>query len=130
MVEEIKFGGKKDIAEVADIEKLVHTFYDKVRANELLFSVFDPIIGDNWPAHLEKMVKFWSTLLLYTYEYKDDPLTSHMPLPLTKEHFETWISLFNETLDELFEGTITENAKKRANSISRIMKAVKSIDIP
>ncbi len=128
MVEDLETGKKKDISDVADVKNLVHTFYDKVRADVALFAVFDPIIKDKWPAHLDKMVKFWSTLLLYTHEYKKDPLTSHMPLPLTKEHFETWIALFNETLDELFEGTITENAKKRANSISRIMKAVKNID--
>lgn len=121
-------GNKGDISSVGDIEHLVYTFYDKVRENEVLFAVFDPIIQDNWPVHLQKMVSFWSTLLLYTREYKDDPLTTHMPLPLTNEHFELWLSLFNQTLDELFEGTIAENAKKRANSISRIMKAVKNIE--
>lgn len=120
-----KSSTKKDISEVADIEKLVYTFYDKVRADEALFAVFDPIIKDNWTAHLAKMVKFWSTLLLYTHEYKDDPLTKHLPLPLTKEHFERWLFLFNDTIDELFEGQIADNAKKRASSIARIMKAVK-----
>ncbi|HEX7366037.1 MAG TPA: group III truncated hemoglobin [Pelobium sp.] len=121
---------KTDIATIADVEKLVHTFYGKVKNNELLFAVFDPIIQDNWPAHLQKMVRFWSTLLLYTHEYKDDPLTKHLPLPLTRKHFETWLSLFNETLDDLFEGEIAENAKKRAFSIAKIMKAVKQIDAP
>ena len=119
---------KQDIATVDDIEKLVHTFYDKVREDEGLFAVFNPVIKNDWPAHLAKMVSFWSTLLLYTREYKSDPLTSHMPLPLTKQHFQTWLALFTETLDELFEGEVTENAKKRAFSIARIMKAVKNID--
>ena len=119
---------KSDISTVEDIEKLVHTFYDKVRADESLFVVFDPVIKDNWPAHLAKMVKFWSTLLLYTREYKDDPLTNHLPLPLTAQHFETWLLLFHQTLNELFEGEIAENAKKRALSIARIMKAVKGIE--
>ncbi|HET8827877.1 MAG TPA: group III truncated hemoglobin [Pelobium sp.] len=128
MMEDLGKIKKKDISDVADIEKLVNTFYNKVKAEPTLFAVFDPIVKDNWPAHLQKMVKFWSTLLLYTREYKDDPLTSHMPLPLTKAHFETWIALFNETLDELFEGTIAENAKKRADSISRIMKVMKNIE--
>nr|WP_294895426.1 group III truncated hemoglobin [uncultured Pedobacter sp.] len=119
---------KGDISTVADIKNLVHTFYDKVRADETLSAVFDPIIKDNWPVHLDKMVKFWSTLLLYTKEYKNDPLTSHLPLPLTKQHFDTWILLFQQTLEELFEGEIAENAKKRASSIERIMKAVKNIE--
>ncbi len=128
MADEIIKPSKQDLTTVSDVENLVHTFYDKVRANETLFSVFDPVINNNWPTHLDKMVKFWSTLLLYTREYKDDPLTSHLNLPLTKEHFELWMALFYETLDELFEGTIAENAKKRAFSIARIMKAVKNIE--
>jgi hemoglobin len=49
-------------------------------------------------------------------------------LPLTKQHFDTWILLFQQTLEELFEGEIAENAKKRASSIARIMKAVKNIE--
>ncbi|RKD16149.1 sec-independent protein translocase TatC [Pelobium manganitolerans] len=119
---------KREITSVADIELLVYTFYDKVRADALLFPIFDPVIKNNWPAHLQKMVRFWSTLLLYTREYKDDPLTSHMPLPLAKEHFERWLALFHQTLDDLFIGEIAENAKKRAFSIARIMKAVKGIE--
>lgn len=118
-----------DIANQEDIKNLVHTFYAKVKEDETLFKIFDPIIKNNWAAHLEKMVKFWSTLLLYTREYKDDPLPKHLPLAIDKVHFDIWLSLFNQTLDELFEGEIAENAKKRAFSIARIMKAVKNIDI-
>ena len=117
-----------DIVNETDVALLVNTFYTKVRQNQLLFSVFDPVIKDNWDEHLIKMVKFWSTLLLYTREYKDDPLLKHLPLTLNKEHFESWIQLFKETIDELFEGIIAENAKKRAFSIARIMKAVKNIE--
>lgn len=118
---------RSEITNEEDIKNLVHVFYAKVRENEALFEVFDPIIKDNWPAHLEKMVRFWSTLLLYTHQYKDDPLTKHLPLDLEKMHFDIWLNLFNQTLDELFIGEIAENAKKRAFSIARIMKAVKGI---
>jgi hemoglobin len=118
---------KKDISCQEDIELLVNTFYDKVRRNKLLFEVFDPIIKDGWKPHLQKMIGFWSTLLLYTRQYKDDPLLKHLPLHLNKEHFKIWLSLFNDTVDDLFYGVIAENAKKRAFSIARIMKAVKNI---
>jgi len=118
---------KKDIATETDVELLVNTFYDKVRQDESLAAIFNPIIKDNWNVHLKRMTDFWSTLLLYTRKYKDDPLTKHLPLALEKEHFDKWLKLFNETIDELFEGEIAENARKRANSIAKIMKAVKSI---
>lgn len=119
--------GRKDIENEEDIKNLVHSFYSKVKENETLFEIFDPIIQNNWPAHLEKMIKFWSTLLLYTHQYKDDPMPKHLPLDLDKEHFDIWLTLFNQTLDEMFSGEIVENAKKRAFSIARIMKAVKQI---
>jgi len=116
-----------DILSEADVKLLVNTFYDKVRKDEILAPVFEPIIKDNWEMHLSRMIDFWSTLLLYTKKYKDDPMPKHLPLPIGKDHFDRWLLLFNLTIDELFEGTIAENARKRANSIAKIMKAVKGI---
>lgn len=118
----------KEIETEDDIANLVHTFYGKVRKDEILFPAFDPVIKDNWPAHLQKMVDFWSTLLLYTKKYNGDPLSKHLPLPVSKVHFDKWLSLFEETVDEMFSGTLAQNAKMRANSIAKIMKAVKQID--
>jgi hemoglobin len=118
----------KDILQEEDVKTLVNTFYDKVRNDALLSVVFEPVIKDNWPVHLQKMTDFWSTILLYTRKYKDDPLPKHLPLQVDKMHFERWLQLFNETIDELFEGQIAANAKLRANSIAKIMQAVKGIE--
>jgi hemoglobin len=117
-----------DINNEADIRNLVNTFYGKVRQDELLAPVFETVIGDQWDHHLERMTDFWSTLLLYTKKFSDDPLTKHLPLALTKDHFDRWLLLFQGTVDDLFQGQIAENAKKRAYSIARIMKAVKNIN--
>ncbi len=117
-----------DINNEADIRTLVNTFYGKVRQDELLAPVFETVIGDHWDHHLERMTDFWSTLLLYTKKFSDDPLTKHLPLALTKDHFDRWLLLFQGTVDDLFQGQIAENAKKRAYSIARIMKAVKNIN--
>ncbi|MFI5159794.1 MAG: group III truncated hemoglobin [Sphingobacteriales bacterium] len=116
-----------DIESETDVRQLVDIFYEKVRQDELLAPIFEPVIGDNWEHHLERMTDFWSTLLLYTRKFSDDPLTKHLPLALTKEHFDRWLTLFYGVVDELFQGEIAENAKKRASSIARIMKAVKNI---
>lgn len=117
----------RDIESEEDVQQLVNIFYGKVRQDKLLAPIFEPVIGNNWGHHLERMTDFWCTLLLYTKKFNDDPLTKHLPLALTKEHFDRWLSLFHATVDELFEGQIAENAKSRANSIARIMKAVKNI---
>jgi hemoglobin len=115
-----------DIAAEADVEILVNVFYGKVREDDLLAPVFSPVV-QNWNEHLKRMTDFWSTMLLYTKKYHADPLTKHLPLAIEKRHFDRWLYLFGETVDELFKGEIAENAKKRAASIARIMKAVKNI---
>ena len=116
-----------DIIDETDVRLLVDKFYEKVRQDDLLAPVFEPVIGDEWEHHLGRMTDFWSTLLLYTKKFSDYPLTKHLPLDLTKEHFDRWLLLFHSTVDELFQGQIAENAKSRANSIARIVKAVKNI---
>lgn len=118
---------KRDIQDETDVNLLVNRFYIKVRNDGILDVVFAPVIKNNWDVHLKLMVDFWSTLLLYTRKYNGDPLPKHLPLEISKEHFDRWIQLFNETVDELFAGVIAENAKKRASSIAKIMKAVKGI---
>jgi hemoglobin len=42
-------------------------------------------------------------------------------VPLQKEHFESWLQLFNSTVDELFEGKIAALAKTRAKGIADVM---------
>lgn len=115
---------KTDIVNEEDVTTLVHTFYAKVRADVLLGPIFEPVIKDNWAPHLLRMVDFWSTILLYTRKYKDDPMPKHMKLPVEQRHFDRWLQLFNETLDALFAGEVTENAKLRAASIARIMMVI------
>lgn len=119
---------RHDIVTETDVRALVETFYSKVRRDDLLAPIFEPVIGNNWDHHLGRMTDFWSTLLLYTRKFNDDPLPKHLPLTLIKAHFDRWLLLFHGTVDELFQGQIAENAKKRAYSIARIMKAVKNIE--
>lgn len=115
-----------DILNEEDVTLLVHTFYAKVREDALLGPIFEPIIKNNWAPHLSRMVDFWSTILLYTRKYKDDPMPKHMQLPVEQRHFDRWLLLFNETLNNLFTGTVTENARLRAASIARIMMVIRS----
>jgi hemoglobin len=115
---------KKEIQTEADITLLVHTFYAKVRADDMLGPIFEPIIKDNWAPHLDRMVDFWSTILLYTKKYKDDPMPKHRKLPVEQAHFDRWLFLFNQTIDELFMGEVAENARVRAASIAKIMLVI------
>ena len=112
----------KDILNLVDVKLLVDEFYTKVRDNELLSPIFNGVIGDKWPAHLEKMYGFWQTLLLDTPAYSGSPFLKHAKLPIQKEHFDTWISLFNETIDEHFGGEKASEAKWRAARMSEMFQ--------
>lgn len=109
---------RKDIFELEDIKLLVDSFYTKVRNDELLNPIFDRIIQDRWPAHLEKMYTFWQTLLLPEHTYFGSPFVPHASMPIDGEHFERWLLLFSETVDEHFEGEKADEAKWRANRMA------------
>lgn len=114
----MKSAQKHDILELEDIQLLVDSFYSKVRENELLNPIFlDKISEDQWPAHLDKMYRFWQTLLLGEMTYQGNPLMHHLQLPLTDEHFEEWLRLFRETTDEHFTGEKAAEAIMRAEKI-------------
>ena len=94
---------KKDITQLDDIKLLVNTFYDKVREDDLLKDIFNEVIQDKWSIHLEKMYRFWETVLLENHTYYGGPFAPHAKLPVTKEHFDRWKLLFFQTLNDNFE---------------------------
>lgn len=113
-----------DISSIDDIRRLVDTFYGKVRKDDLIGPIFIGAIGDNWPTHLEKMVRFWQTVLLGEHTYYGSPFPPHGRMPLEQKHFETWLSLWNTTIDELFagegEGATAAEAKWRAGKMAEM----------
>lgn len=111
-----------DILNLADVKVLVDDFYTKVRDNALLAPIFNAVIKDNWPAHLEKMYGFWQTILLDTPAYSGSPFLKHANLPIEKEHFDTWMSLFEETIDSNFTGAKADEAKWRAARMSEMFQ--------
>lgn len=110
----------KEIENIDDIKLLVDKFYSKVRDDEMLKDIFNNVIQDRWPEHLEKMYRFWQTVLLGDHTYQGSPFVPHANLPVVKDHFNRWIKLFYETLDENFSGEKTEEAKWRAAKMAEM----------
>lgn len=104
------------------IKLLVDTFYGKVRDNGLLAPIFNERIEDRWPEHLAKMYTFWQTVLLGDQTYFGAPFVPHANLPVNKEHFDQWMELFIETVDELFEGAVADEAKWRAGKMAEMFQ--------
>ena len=113
---------KKDILELEDVKNLVDTFYGKVREDQLIGPIFDERIQDRWPQHLAKMYTFWQTVLLGEHTYYGSPFPPHAQLPVEKEHFDRWLTLFSQTLDELFAGEIAKEAMWRANKMAEMFQ--------
>ena len=112
----------RDIQGRADIEILVDTFYQKVRANSLLSPIFGAKIPDEaWPSHLQRMYSFWSAILFAEKGFDGNPMQKHLKLPVEEKHFSQWLHLFIETVDENFHGPKAEEAKQRAATIAQVM---------
>ncbi len=109
-----------DILNLQDVKLLVDTFYGKVRADDKLGPIFESRIGEHWPVHLDKMYRFWQTVLLSEHTYFGSPFPPHAQLPVDASHFGRWMELFTETVDNLFEGEKAKEAKWRAGKMAQM----------
>jgi hemoglobin len=113
---------KKKIESREDVSLLVHTFYSKIRKDALLGPIFNGIITD-WETHLELLTDFWETNLFYSRKYFGNPMHTHIEVDkkvghtINELHFGTWINLWHETINELFEGETADIAKNRARNM-------------
>ncbi|MGB5818953.1 MAG: group III truncated hemoglobin [Saonia sp.] len=117
---------KADLKNREDVFLLVRTFYDKIRADEILGPIFNGIISD-WESHIILLVDFWETQLFLKRKYMGNPVTAHQEVDdkmnhtITSEHFGLWLNLWFATIDELFEGETAWVAKNRAQKMSTML---------
>ncbi len=108
-----------------DIELLVNKFYGKVGKDATIGFFFNDIAKVNWNEHLPKMYKFWETLLFGQVSYKGNPMAVHFPIneiqAMEKHHFEHWLKLWTETVEENFSGETAELAIYKATNIANLM---------
>jgi hemoglobin len=114
------------------IAELVDAFYIKVRDDRLLGPVFAGAIGNAWGPHLEKMNRFWSSVLLDSRVYKGDPMAIHQQLPgLTEDHFERWLQLWRETAPAVCSSEVASLFIPKAEMIGgNLLRAVRQSPQP
>ena len=110
---------QKDITDRHDVVRLVDAFYAKVRVDALLAPVF---VNLDWHNHVPTMYNFWCSMLLGEVSYQGNPLQKHLHLDITSKHFDKWLEIFEETVDELFEGAMATEAKVRTHAIAEIFQ--------
>jgi hemoglobin len=102
----------------ASIHRLVHGFYAKVRQDALLGPIFDSRIAD-WDEHLERMCRFWSSVMTMSGAYHGNPMAKHVRLPVDAEHFDRWLALFETTAAEVCSPDAAPQFIERARRIAR-----------
>lgn len=115
-----KMETKHDITTLEDIQLMVDTFYGTIQQDNLIGPIFNEKIQNSWPEHLERMYRFWQTILLEVHTYSGSPFPPHKQLPVSKDHFNRWITLFNNTIDAHFHGPTAEEAKLRAEKMAEM----------
>lgn len=117
----------KDIENRRDIDKLLQRFYEKVLVDEIVGYIFS-VAEIDLEHHLPIIGDFWDSILFGKKDYQQrgrNPMQIHLDLhqktELNAEHFERWLKVWTETVDELFAGERAELIKMRAHAIGERM---------
>ena len=129
---------KKDIENRSDIDLLMRNFYARAMNDDVIGYIFTDVAKLDLDHHLPIIGDFWETMLFRTGDYGRhgrNPLMVHGELnektPLLPEHFERWLEIFGESVDELFDGNAADFIKMRAGQIAnRMMEYVGRIPVP
>ncbi len=111
------------VLDEAAIERQVRDFYARARRDPVLGPVFARAIAPaDWPAHLDRMCRFWSAVLLGSRRYAGDPLAAHRRAAgIQPSMFERWLALWGETASALFTedlaGVLTDRAQRIGASL-------------
>lgn len=115
----------KTLTSREEISDIVHSFYAKVKVDEMLGPIFNKHIAeDEWPDHLSKLTDFWEMKLLGGANFQGSPTRKHMEVDkasghaIEQKHFALWLRLWIETIDESFIGDIAERAKAQARKMA------------
>lgn len=115
-----------DIRNRSDIEQLVKTFYSKATTDEHIGHFFTKVVPLDLEEHLPTMYDFWDSTLLGSATYKGNPMLKHIALhkksPMESHHFDVWLNLWSQTVNELFDGPKAAEAINRAKQIAQLMQ--------
>ena len=112
----------RDIESRADCERLVRSFYGRALEDPIIGFLFVDVAKLDLEAHVPRITSFWETILLGAQSYGGGAFRPHALLhqkvPLRKAHFDRWLTLWTETVDELFAGERAELAKAHATRVA------------
>ena len=117
---------KSNINNRKDIRKLITVFFEKLLNHEEFRQIFFEVAQIDILDHIETSMDFWESALFQTRKYKNELIETHLALHykyrLENKHFDEWLKIFNQSVDEMFEGEIAGIAKQKAYSLATIIK--------
>lgn len=107
----------------AGLERLVETFYARVRADAELGPIFNDAV-DDWPEHLARLTDFWSSIMLTSGRYKGKPVPAHQKhaARLSPELFQRWLSIWNKTTSETMQPEAAAALQDKAARIAESLQ--------
>ncbi|WAC90331.1 group III truncated hemoglobin [Mycobacterium sp. Aquia_213] len=115
----------QDLVDRADVEALLRRFYARVLIDEVLIEPFAELRSEGLDAHIPTMCDFWETVLFRAGRYRGSALTAHRVIhqrtPLSGKHFVRWLTVWRDTVDEMYRGPAAERAKLQAARIAWAM---------
>jgi hemoglobin len=107
-----------------NINEMVVSFYSKIlKEDNDVAKVFISKLGndlqsDTWKQHIDILTNFWAMIGLQDDHYQGNPMMAHFDLPLNKEMFSSWLIMFFEIIDAMYEENIGVIFKSRAENIA------------
>lgn len=115
----------------AQLATLIPDFYARVRADGVIGPVFAGAI-DSWPPHLDKLVAFWSSVMLTTGRYKGNPMAAHMKhlASITPPMFDRWLALWAQVTADTLPAGIAAELQAKAERIAQSLKLALYFRLP
>lgn len=107
----------------AALERLIPAFYGRVRADADIGPLFTAAVN-NWPEHLEKLVAFWSSVMLTSGRYKGSPVAAHLKHreAITPAMFDRWLAIWADTTNELLAPAAAAALQAKAARIAESLQ--------
>ena len=114
-----------DLRTRVEIEDLIRLFYETAMQDDQIGYIFTDVARLDLVKHLPKIVDFWDSVLFGTAKYQGNPVLKHVHLhqlsPLRKEHFDRWLSIWNRTITDHYEGVKATEAMEKAKMMANLM---------
>ncbi len=102
----------------AALSDLVQRFYARARQDALLGPVFERAIQD-WPPHIATITSFWAQAMLGGDRYRGNAFAKHMGKGIEPQMFERWLTLWRQSVHEIFAEAAATRLIDRAELIGR-----------